>query len=173
VCVGRLSEQKGQDVLLRAWPAVRARVPTARLALVGDGPWRERLRAVADDHVLFAGNSADPRDWYASSDVVVVPSRWEGMALVPLEAGASARSVVITDVPGARDAVPPGAGEVVPIGDAAPLSTAVARRLASPRLAASEGERARLQVERHFSVALTGDRMRAVYAEALGIASVP
>ncbi|MFI6656866.1 glycosyltransferase [Streptomyces sp. NPDC050523] len=107
VCVGRLCRQKGQDVLLRAWPEVVRRLPGARLVLVGDGPDADRLRAAAPASVTFAGAAADAAPWYRAADVVVLPSRWEGMALAPLEAMACARPVVVTDVDGARESLPP------------------------------------------------------------------
>lgn len=165
VCVGRLSEQKGQDVLLRAWPAIRTQLPDAHLALVGEGPWRERLVADAGEGVDFAGNSTDPGEWYAAADVVVVPSRWEGMALVPLEAGAGARTVVITDVAGAREAVPEGCGAVVPREDPGALASAVGARLRDPALAEREGDAARVHVTAHHDLQAGGERMVAVYDE--------
>ncbi|WP_420713241.1 glycosyltransferase family 4 protein, partial [Streptomyces sp. Tu 6176] len=100
VCVGRLCRQKGQDVLLRAWGPVAERVPGARLVLVGDGPDHDRLRDLAPPSVAFTGAVADPLPWYRAADVVVLPSRWEGMALAPLEAMACARPVVAADVGG-------------------------------------------------------------------------
>ena len=102
LCVGALSVQKGQQDLLTDWPAVRAQVPEAQLILVGDGPDRQALERLAEgvEGVMFAGARTDVPLWMAAADVVVVPSRWEGMALVPLEAMACARSVVATDVNG-------------------------------------------------------------------------
>lgn len=108
VCVGRLCRQKGQDILLRAWPLVRQDVPEARLVLVGDGPDAERLRAAAPPSVLFAGAVPDTAPWYRAADLVVLPSRWEGMAVAPLEAMASGRTVLLSDVDGARESLPPG-----------------------------------------------------------------
>ncbi len=171
VCVGRLSEQKGQDRLLAAWPTVTDAVPGARLALVGEGPWRERLSSAAGEGVAVVGNSADPRDWYASADVVVVPSRWEGMALVPLEAGASGRSVVMSDVAGAREAVVPGTGQVVPQEDPAALAAALAERLRDRAHADREGAAAREHVVADYGLQATGAQMLEVYAEVLGDAA--
>lgn len=167
VCVGRLSEQKGQDVLLRAWADVRRHCDDAILAMVGDGPLRERLTSLAGDGVLLSGSAPDPRDWYAAADVVVVPSRWEGMALVPLEAAASARSVVITDVAGARDAVPQGAGAVVPVEDAPALAAAVLERVRDRGVAFREGRRARRHVETGFTLERTATRTQEVYDDVL------
>jgi len=165
VCVGRLSEQKGQDVLLRAWRAVHDELPEADLVLVGQGPWRERLEADAGEGVAFVGNSTDPADWYAAADVVVVPSRWEGMALVPLEAGAGARSVVITDVAGARETVPERCGAVVAREDPEALAGALTARLRDPALAEREGAAARAHVTAHHGLRAGGDRMLRVYGE--------
>ncbi|WP_369824326.1 glycosyltransferase [Kitasatospora sp. Root187] len=122
VCVGRLCRQKGQDVLLDAWPAVAERLPGARLALVGGGPdataLADRVRELPDpSRVRLAGDVTDPRPWLAAADLVVLPSRWEGMALAPLEAMATARPVLLSDVPGARECLPPeliGTGLVEP-----------------------------------------------------------
>ncbi|MFJ4685887.1 glycosyltransferase family 4 protein [Streptomyces sp. NPDC091377] len=125
VCVGRLCRQKGQDVLLAAWESVLRRVPGARLALVGDGPGRDLLRAPAE--VLFPGAVADPVPWYQAADLVVLPSRWEGMALAPLEAMACGRPVVLSDVDGARESLPPGHAPhcLVPPEDPAALARAL------------------------------------------------
>ncbi len=72
VCVGRLTRQKGQDVLLRAWR--RTAVPGARLVLVGDGPDRKALEEAAPPGVLFTGACADVRPWLHAADVLVLPS---------------------------------------------------------------------------------------------------
>ncbi|GAA4864452.1 glycosyltransferase family 4 protein [Actinomycetospora straminea] len=163
VCVGRLCEQKGQDVLLRAWRSVRRELSGASLALVGQGPWRDRLAADAGDGVDFVGSSTGPADWYAAADVVVVPSRWEGMALVPLEASAGARSVVMTDVAGARETVPEGCGVIVAREDPDSLAAAVVARLRDPALAEREGAAARAHVVAHHGLETWGGHMLAAY----------
>jgi glycosyltransferase involved in cell wall biosynthesis len=63
VCLGRICRAKGQDLLLEAWPQVLARVPDARLALVGGGPDLEELRGRAPERVAFVGERADAADW--------------------------------------------------------------------------------------------------------------
>ncbi len=150
VCVGRLAELKGQDQLLAAWPEVLRRVPAAHLVLAGDGPmgalWRARY---PDASVRWVGHTDDPGTWYTAADVVVLPSRAEGMALVPLEAMACARPVVAFDVGGVRQSVA-DAGAVLPPGDVGGLADAVAARLADPDSAAREGERGRRRVELAF-----------------------
>ncbi len=166
VCAGRLAAQKGQDRLVDLWPDVRARVPGARLVLVGDGPARLALEAAAGPGVELRGASADLAPWYAAADVVVLPSRWEGMALVPLEAMASGRSVVATDVDGVREALGPDAGVVVPAADGAALVEAVSHRLADPALCEAEGAAGRARVLARFDVrrcaAAVGDAVAAL-----------
>lgn len=129
VSVGRLTRQKGHDQLLAAWPSIAGEAPNSRLAVVGDGPRRGDLEAAAPPGVRFVGDVSDPHDWVAAADVVVLPSRWEGMSLAMLEAMATGRAVVITAVAGSEVVAKSEAGAVVPIGNTALLASAVARRL--------------------------------------------
>ncbi|MFD0274844.1 glycosyltransferase family 4 protein [Kitasatospora sp. NPDC127111] len=168
VCVGRLCRQKGQDVLLGAWPGVRDRVAGAQLVLVGDGPDRAALAARAPEAVRFAGDVADPRDWYRAADLVVLPSRWEGMALAPLEAMACCCPVVVTDVPGARESLPAPQWPValVPPDDPGALAAAVSARLADLHGCHRLGRRAQRHVCRHHDVRQVVEHMYTVYDDA-------
>ncbi|WP_308345065.1 glycosyltransferase [Streptomyces sp. ISL-94] len=170
VCVGRVCLQKGQDLLLQAWPEVLGAVPGARLALVGDGPDTERLRGAAPPGVLFAGAASDIRPWLRAADLVVLPSRWEGMALAPLEAMACGRPVLVSDVSGARESLPPGQGRLclVPPEDPTALAKALGRLLAEPRLLAELGEQARQHARTDFDVRRTTDAVTGLYHELLG-----
>lgn len=149
VCVGRIAHQKGQDLLLQAWPQVLGKVPNARLLIVGDGPMAATLQATHHPQVRWHGHSDTVAGFYERADVVVLPSRAEGMALVPLEAMACGRSVVAFDVEGVRQSLG-DAGEVVPQNDIAALAQAIALRLADPELAAAEGKRGRQRAETLF-----------------------
>lgn len=162
LCVGRLAvAQKGQDVLLEAWPTVTAAFPQARLVLVGEGPDRAALEAAAPDGVTFAGQHPDVRPWYQAADLVVQPSRYEGLSLAVLEALACGRSVVAADAIGMREAVG-DAGAIVPVGDARALAAAVVARLRDPALAAAEGERARTRAEALYGSEAWGSAIAAV-----------
>ena len=138
VCVGRLSEAKGQDLLVAAWPKVVAALPTATLALVGDGELKPRIEALPLDGVVLAGTRADVPDWYAAADLVVVPSRWDALSLSLIEAAVTGCSIVATDAPGAAEVLG-DSDALVPRGDQAALVAAVVRRLADPAAAAAEG----------------------------------
>jgi glycosyltransferase involved in cell wall biosynthesis len=167
VCAGRLCDAKGQDLLLEAWPSVTARVPDARLVLVGEGPDRPQLERQASGSVRLAGHSDEMAAWLAAADVVAVPSRREGMALTMLEAMASARSVVSTDVPGAREALGDDAGAVVPIGDVYALAAALAERLLDPELARREGEAGRRHAAERHDLRSATEAIARLYGEVL------
>ena len=139
LCIGRVTRQKGQDVLLAAWPAVTRRQPDAQLAILGGGELRRSLRRHPLTNVIWPGEVEDVRPWYAAADVVVLPSRWEGLPLTLLEALAVGRAVVGSDIPGIAEELPPGAGALVPSGDATALAEAVGDRLQRRDLAQVEG----------------------------------
>nr|WP_241683535.1 glycosyltransferase family 4 protein [Actinomadura sp. J1-007] len=149
---------EGQDVLLAAWPSVRARCPDALLALVGE----DATAALADPAAAGRGEAGqvsvqgglrlvppveDPRRWLAAADVVVMPSRWEGLPLTALEALATGRPLVGSAVPGLVEAAGPGTGALVPPEDVPALAAAVAARLLDPALAAAEGRAGTAWVE--------------------------
>lgn len=175
VCVGRLCRQKGQDVLLRAWESVAAQVPRARLVLVGDGPDAQALRAAAPPSVRFAGAVADTAPWYRAADLVVLPSRWEGMALSPLEAMACGRPVVLTDVDGARESLPDGhaARCLVPPEDPSELAAAVTSLLRDGPAREALGRQAHEHVRSAFDVRHTATAVAAVYREVTAVPRTP
>lgn len=117
VSVGHLIPRKGCDLTLRAL----ALLPGVRLALVGDGPERGRLAALAArlgvaDRVRFVGHVAHDRlkTWFSAADVSMLASSSEGWANVLLESMACGTPVVATDIPGTREAVgPPESGLLV------------------------------------------------------------
>jgi glycosyltransferase involved in cell wall biosynthesis len=160
VSVGRLSRQKGMDVLLAAWPDVERTVPGAQLVVVGSGPEEDELRRQAGSARLL-GARDDVRSWLAAADVVVVPSRWEGLAYVVLEAMAAGRPVVATDVAGMGEALG-DTGLVVPPEDPTALAAALSRALTQ-----AHGAGARERVERLYDVRRSTQAMAELYAELL------
>jgi glycosyltransferase involved in cell wall biosynthesis len=132
--VGALIPRKGQALALEA---IRA-VPNAVLLIVGDGPDRARLEALADElqvtaRVRFLG--AQPHDevarLLAAADIMLLPSRSEGLANVWVEALASGTPVVAGAIEGADEAIEPSTGRLVPL-DPAALAGAVRALLADP-----------------------------------------
>lgn len=171
VCVGRLCRQKGQDRLVAAWPTVRARAPGARLVLVGAGEDEAALRELAGDGVQLVGRRDDVPEWLAVADVVAFPSRWEGMALGLLEAMATGRSVVATDVGGAREALGDEAGAVVAEDDGAAFTDALVRRLTSPELRAAEGAFGADRARARYDLRATLDSTAELYRRLLSAAT--
>jgi glycosyltransferase involved in cell wall biosynthesis len=119
--------------------------------------------------IVSVGHRDDVPVWLAASDVVLCPSRWEGMPYAVLEAMAAARAVIATSTNGARDAVVPGAtGELVPLGDAAALAAALARLAADPARCQQYGLAGRARVLERFTTERMIAGTAAVYEEALG-----
>ena len=168
VCLGRLAKQKGQHVLLDAWPAVKAALPDARLALVGDGPDLAALAARAGEDVTFAGDQRDVDPWLTAADIVALPSRFEaGLSLAAMEAMALGRCVVASDVAGVREGLAGGAGGIVPIDDSAALGAAIIARLSDPALAAREAALARARVVEHYDLKVACERTVSLYQRLL------
>jgi glycosyltransferase involved in cell wall biosynthesis len=119
VAAGRLSREKGFDLLLAAMPAVRKRFPQAILTILGEGPLGGELAAQAQrlgvsEAVRFAGFLENPWLYFRHSSVFVLPSRYEGLPNVVLEALAVQVPVVVADCPGAiRELAAADAGLVV------------------------------------------------------------
>jgi glycosyltransferase involved in cell wall biosynthesis len=123
--VGRLDSRKGADLLLRAWPTVIARKPTAELLLIGEGSLKPQLETFVREHELgrtvrFLGRVPGPElvTWYNKVSCVAVPSRFEGFGLAALEAIACGTPVVATNTDGLSEVVRPGVdGRLVKPGD--------------------------------------------------------
>lgn len=134
--LGRLVRQKGFDTAIAALPAVLARSPDAELVLAGDGPERAALEArAAGLPVRFAGFLRSPSavaEFLHDLDVLVLPSRYEGLPNAVLEARACGLPVVAADVPGLADAVDDGV-VLVPPDDPAALAAALLAAAACPR----------------------------------------
>jgi phosphatidylinositol alpha-1,6-mannosyltransferase len=174
VCVSRLVPRKGQDVLIRALPAIRRRVPDAALLLVGGGPHRKVLQrltreAGVERHVVLTGSVPweELPAHYAAGDVYAMPCRTrrrgldvEGLGIVYLEASATGLPVVAGDSGGAPDAVREGeTGFVVGGRDVAAVADRVARLLADEGLARRMGAAGRAWVEAEWRWETQAERM--------------
>ena len=173
--VGRFEPQKAHDVALAAMPAVLAAHPRATLLMVGDGPQlgpvaqaigRQRLGG----SVRMIGHSDDVGTLLAMADLLLVPSHFEGLPLVVLEAFAAGLPVVATAAPGVAEVIEHGvSGWLAPVGDAAALGRTAAAALADEpaRRAAGAAARdvwqARYRAER--MIAETGALYRSLTAD--------
>lgn len=138
IFVGNLVPVKAVDALLSAWATLRARGAlndTDRLIIIGDGPERVRLAAMAVDGTHFAGALPQPEvaRWIAAADVLCLPSRHEGMPNVVVEALASGIPVVASRVGGIPELVTDGVnGRLATAGNAMELSDALYAVLTGP-----------------------------------------
>jgi glycosyltransferase involved in cell wall biosynthesis len=141
--VGRLEPQKGHAVMLQALAALHREFPRVRLACVGEGALRAQLEEQAralgcQDIVRFAGYQRNIAEWLSAADVVVLPSLFEGLPLVAIEALAAGRPMVATAVDGTPEVVIDGqTGLTAPPGDSRALAEAIAALLRDPARAAS------------------------------------
>lgn len=154
---GRLENQKGHRYLLEALPDVLRRFPKLRVLIVGEGSLRHELAAEVErrkvkDHVVLTGYRNDVYNILRLSDLVVLPSLYEGLPLVAIEAGVLGKPIVATAVDGTPEVVLHGeTGWLVPPADSAELAKAMCALLADPALRARMGERARDYVMREYS----------------------
>jgi glycosyltransferase involved in cell wall biosynthesis len=157
LCVARQYQRKHVADLLRALPALRARVPRARAIVVGDGPEHAPLRRLAaelrlGDAVTFTGAlpDAELEHQYRRADVFCLPSVQEGFGIVYLEAMACGLPVVATASAAIPEVVPQGrAGLLVPPGDVGALANALAELLANADQRAAYGAYGREHVEQY------------------------
>lgn len=169
LCVGRLTRQKGQDLLLRAVARLGDIRPTVRLVGPGDAEDLAALSDLADrlgleDHVHFVG-SDDPVTHLQRADIVAIPSRWEGLPLVMLEAMACGAAIVASSTAGV-DALA-DAGAVVPMGDrddfVDDLAQTLRTLLESPEQRADLGQLARARAEHRYGRARMADEYRELW----------
>ncbi len=138
--LGRLVANKGADVAIRALAEAQRLGVDAELTLAGDGPERTDLGRLVNllglhDRVRFEGHRSDPEHWLRAVDVLVRPSRTEGMPLAVLEAMAMGVPVIASDVPGNAALLGDGAtGLLVPVGDHRALALALRRLATDPTL---------------------------------------
>ena len=156
--VGRLDRQKGLSWLLDTAAVWLPELPDCDLLLVGEGPERGILEAKCrrlglSDRVHFAGWRADIPQILAASRLLVLPSLWEGMPNVVLEAMAAGLPVVATDVEGVRELLGPTAdGQVVPLGDGQAFTDRVIRLVRDTRSAAEIGTANRRRAAESFTL---------------------
>jgi glycosyltransferase involved in cell wall biosynthesis len=166
--VGRLTRQKGADILLRAFAGVEKSRPDARLILAGDGPDRAALASLAHSlglrRVMFIGWRKDAPDILADVSLLAVPSRWEGFGLVALEAMALGKPVIASRVSALPEiVVPEETGLLVPTGDEEGLGRALLALLSDPRQAARMGRAGKERVLKEFPVSKMAQRTAEIY----------
>ncbi|MBT2401629.1 glycosyltransferase family 4 protein [Streptomyces sp. ISL-100] len=165
LAMGRLVEYKRIDLLLRLWERVRP-VTGGKLVVIGDGPERHRLEALAGPDVIFKGHvsEAEKHQLLCAAHLLLHPSAVEGWGLVVTEAATRGTPTIGFDVPGLRDSVADGVTGVLARGESSfaaawcALALSTERREAMGRAAAARAAR--------YRWSSTVRQFRAVAAEA-------
>lgn len=171
ITVGRLAAVKNQAMMLRAFAAVRHGWPQARLNIIGDGPERASLEALAAglgiaSCVQFMGFRDDVAEHLAQADVFLMSSHYEGISIAVLEAMRSGLPVIGTRVGGMPETVDHGrTGWLVDDNDEAGFAQAMRDALADPTRSAAAGSAGRQRQQREFSLDETARRYLRLYAQ--------
>jgi glycosyltransferase involved in cell wall biosynthesis len=167
--LGRMTEIKRIDDLLRAFAAVRRDGVDATLALVGDGPLAPGLRDQAArlgvlDRCRFVGFRADVGQFYAAFDAVALSSANEGTPVTLIEAQAAGLPVVATAVGGTPDVVADGeTGFLVPAGDSSMFAARLGELAGSTELSRRLGDAGRVRASSRYAVSRLIDDMDDLY----------
>jgi glycosyltransferase involved in cell wall biosynthesis len=151
--VARLIRRKGIDDLLRALPDIIMQQPGVSVRIIGEGNMEKELRTLAlnlgiKDHVEFLGYIPHDKlpEYYATSDIFVLPSRNEGMSNTVLEAMACGLPIITTDTGGTNELIRDN-GQVIPVGHPDAIASAIHRYLNDRNLRYTHGSRSRLLAE--------------------------
>lgn len=170
--LGRLSPEKGYDLLLQAAASFES-LEGVRIVLVGDGPERAALRALAKalkiaDRIEFAGWRENARDYLRDFDIFVLPSRFEALPLTAAEAMLASLPIVASDVGSVPEVVLDGeSGLLVPAGDVAALARALRELIVDPAGRRRMGERGLLHARELFTIDSMVSSYEALYEELL------
>ncbi len=169
--IGRMHTQKGQRYFLETAAAVLWTHPETRFRIVGDGELRPSLEMLRrdlglDDRVEFAGERTDASAELARMDIFLLPSLWEGLPYVVLEAMAAGVPVVATAVNGNRELITHGTnGLLVPVADAEAMAGAVRSLIDDPARRTHLVNGGKRTVRESFSLSEMIDRTVDVYRE--------
>ena len=165
--IGEVRALKGPDVFIEALAALAAEGRPATAWMVGQGPERAEMEALAaakglGDRLAFR-DPMPARQAFALARTVVIPSRAESMPYIVLEAVAAGRPIVTTRVGGIPEIFGPEAGRLIPPGDAAALTAAMREQLAGAQGALAVAEGLREQIRAGFSLEAMAAAIDGVY----------
>jgi len=171
--VSKLWEGKGHVILIKAFSEILKKRKNARLVIVGEGYLHDKLLEVVmeqglKDAVLFTGFQMDVSEIIAAFDVAVLPSFFEGMGRVLIEAMAMEKPVVATRVGGIPDIVKQGVnGFLVNAGNVRELAEAIEKLLADKSLARKMGKAGRIRIKEQFNSDSMVQSIERVYRDLL------
>ncbi|MFA5156295.1 MAG: glycosyltransferase [Candidatus Omnitrophota bacterium] len=168
--IGRLEPQKGHKYFLDAVSLLDGKYDDVKFLIAGDGSLRNELERQAkrlgiSERVEFVGYRRDIENVLKEIDLLVLPSLYEGLPLVALEAGAMGKPVIATNVDGSPEAVVNDkTGLIVPAKDSIALKEGIEIFLKNRELAKGFGENARRHIEERFDIRKQIDRTEQLYS---------
>lgn len=170
--IGRLSSEKGQLTFLKAFQLTLKTCPTAKALLIGDGPDQPMLERYCADHglagrVVFTGHQRDVASYYQILDLLVLPSRSEGLPNTVLEAMSFGIPVLATRVGGVPEIIGDDNGVMVPHDDAEALAAEMTDLLSDAGRRQAIGTRGRQSLFPRFDAVERSQRILALYDEVL------
>jgi len=173
LCVGNLIPIKGHELLLRAFAAIQNQFPRLSLEIIGDGPERPRLQKLADDlgiaaKVNFRGRQGRRQvaDAMRRATVFGLPSRYEGLGCVYLEAMSAGKPVIACRGQGIEEVVDQGVnGCLIGAGDLQELTHTLTQLLQQPEMRRKMGQAARRTILQGYSLGHQAARLFRLYQE--------
>lgn len=173
--VGRLREEKGVDILIRAIAILHKTNPNVVLVVVGDGPDLKKLKLLAQElgiensvHWLGSKSQDEVFSLFSVMDILTVPSRFEGFGLVAVEAMAAGLPVVASNADGLREVVKDGeTGLSFESGNPNDLAEKLLFLLNKPDVRNYMGMAGRVRVQENFSIEQYGQRIERLYTTIL------
>ncbi|OGZ72278.1 MAG: hypothetical protein A2908_04020 [Candidatus Staskawiczbacteria bacterium RIFCSPLOWO2_01_FULL_38_12b] len=153
--VARLVKEKGYVELFEAFKNVLIQLPDALLLVVGPADAQKKdsinINSIKQKNIIFLGERTDVDELYSVMDIFVLPSYREGFPHSVMEASATARPVITTDVRGCRNAIEPNiTGILIPPKNSQKLGEAIIYLLLNPEIAKKMGEAGRKKAEQDF-----------------------
>jgi glycosyltransferase involved in cell wall biosynthesis len=167
--IGRLHYQKGYEYLIEASVSILKNYPQAKFVLIGEGELRDSLEFSAKkkgvyNSFIFLGNQTEIPELLKQIDIFVLPSLWEGLPLVLLEAMASKKPIVATDVNGITEIIhSEEEGILVPSKNSAALSSAILRLLKNDELRERIASKGYIKVMNEFHLNKMIEKTESVY----------
>jgi glycosyltransferase involved in cell wall biosynthesis len=182
----RLDQQKGIDILLKAWSKVVVHEKTIKLLILGEGPLERELKNMAKslkivDSVKFSGFVNNPENYLMKSDIFILPSRAEGMSNALLEAMSVGLPCIATNISGNRELISDGENQSILEGEfiigqrgilvnpnnVEGLSKSILYLIRDPEKREELGRRARHFIQQNYSIDLIADKYIELYQRLL------
>lgn len=187
MAIARLSQEKGIDVLLKAWAKLRAIHPALKLIIAGDGLLESSLKKLCHDlrivnSVEFVGSIPNLNEQITNADLFVLPSRTEGLSNALLEAMSYGLPCIATNVGGSSELIGEGEQRKINMGefiigrngllvnpdDVEGLSAAILHLVQNESERQNMGTRARLYIQENYSIDLIADKYIELYQRVIG-----